>query len=109
MKKSFLIAGLIACIGATNTYADIVISQADDNPDTTITVARAAKVGARANKKELQMAPDGGVVAINCPAGCSGDCYALNNLIICECKRSDGSSCDLSAEDVVLGNSPASR
>lgn len=44
MKKTFLIAGLIACIGATNSYADIVISQTDDNPDMVVTVARAAKV-----------------------------------------------------------------
>jgi len=52
MKKSFLIAGLIAGIAATNSYADIVISQTDDSPDTVITVARAGKIGTRVTPKE---------------------------------------------------------
>ena len=43
MKKSFLIAGLIVGLSATNCYADIVISQTEETPDITISVARAAK------------------------------------------------------------------
>ena len=57
MKKTFLIAGLIACIGATNSYADIVISQADDNPDMVVTVARAAKDTQNTKKDQLTKRP----------------------------------------------------
>ena len=87
MKKTFLIAGLIACIGATNSYADIVISQTDDNPDMVVTVARAAKVSkaqtqtATAEDVEVQKVVDAvkaakgkkpsRVGAVSCRKGCT--------------------------------------
>ena len=70
MKKSFLIAGLVACIGVTNSYADIVISQTDDNPDTVITVARAAKAKAKLNTKGNESISESQVKYL-CPEGCS--------------------------------------
>jgi len=95
MKKSFLIAGLIAGITATNSYADIVISQSDEIPDIIVS-ARAGKINnkptnvlARAQNKVA----DGGAVAINCPVGCTPDCAILGNVVLCECKASDGSTC----------------
>jgi len=98
MRKAFLIAGLIACIGTTNSYADIVISQAEESPDMTITVARAGKVATRVtpvmSDVEAQVkAADGGAVAINCPAGCTPDCAIMGNVVLCECKSSDGKTC----------------
>lgn len=51
MKKTFLIAGVIAGLTATNGYADIVISQTNDTPDITISVARAGKVAQRVSPK----------------------------------------------------------
>jgi Na+-translocating ferredoxin:NAD+ oxidoreductase RnfG subunit len=58
--------------------------------------ARAARINtkpvnvlARAQDKVA----DGGAVAINCPAGCTPDCAILGNVVLCECKASDGSTC----------------
>ena len=114
MKKTFLIAGLIACIGATNSYADIVISQPDDNSDMVVTVARAAK-DTQNTKKQINPRPadsvssikskmaDGGTgaVAINCPGHCTPDCAILGNVVLCECKTSNGEAC---TTEVVLSD-----
>ena len=110
MKKTFLIAGLIACIGATNSYADIVISQADDTPDMVVTIARAAKDTQSTKKRSVDKTSqtkraDGGVVVINCPGHCTPDCWTLNNVLFCQCKTSDGQNCDVTEKDVIVGQS----
>jgi len=40
-----------------------------------------------------KLADGGDVVAINCPAGCTPDCVILGNVVMCECKTSDGKNC----------------
>ena len=111
MKKTFLIAGLIACIGATNSYADIVISQADDNPDMVVTVARAAKDTQNTKKRPVDKTSQtkrADVVVVNCPGHCTPDCWALNNVVFCQCKTSDGQNCEVTEKDVVVGQNKPS-
>ncbi len=107
MKKTFLIAGLIAGLTATNGYADIVISQTDENPDTIITVARATKTKPRVAPKPTNtyepvntvpgstIKVSSGFVAISCPDGCKAKCWENQaNGWYCECQTSDGHLCE---------------
>lgn len=75
-------------------------------------VARAAKTGAKAKKvSDTTVTPasavekarmgDGGAVAINCPANCTPDCVILGNVVLCECKDSNGNTCKA---DVVVSD-----
>ena len=108
MKKSFLVFGVLGALLVTNGYS---VENGVEETSDVVSVVRAAKTGARVKKdtaSPLQMTPDGGVVAITCPVGCTGTCFALNNLIVCECKKSDGTSCNLSEDDVVVGSSSSS-
>ena len=119
MKKTFLIAGLIACIGVTNTYAEIVISQTDENPDMVITVARAAKTKSRITPQtadtsatlkmeeadeDLDFTSNSGeeIGTLQCPAGCRLKCRRykewgsiIRETIRCICKGEFGRSCDV--------------
>ena len=112
MKKSFLIAGLIAGLTATNSYAAVVVSQ-DDAPDITISVARAAKLKNRdtnnltTKPQKMDMVSDEPVVVINCPAGCTvGSCWTLGNVIMCQCKDANGNVCK--PDDVINSSDTAS-
>ena len=77
-----------------------------------IDVARAAKVGPKAKKVsdtivtpasavEKARMGDGGAIAINCPANCTPDCVILGNVVLCECKDSNGNTCKA---DVVVSD-----
>ena len=108
MKKTFLIAGLIAGLTATNGYADIVISQTDENPDTIITVARAAKTKPRVTPQTtntyepVSVVPEStiklssGFVNIRCPEGCRPRCTetADGTGMNCICQDADGFVCN---------------
>ena len=107
MKKFFLIAGLIAGIGATNGYADIVISQPDDNSDMIVTVARATKGKTRiapqpTDKHEPVNVEPGSIIKVSsgwseirCPEGCVARSYTSNNgnTMVVECVDSNGKQC----------------
>ena len=80
-----------------------------------VSVARVAKVGAKAKKtidtpnkpsKVQDMVSDGGAIAINCPANCTPDCVILSNVVLCECKDSNGNTCkaDVVVSDEVKAN-----
>jgi len=110
MKKFFLIAGLIAGIGATNGYADIVISQPDDNSDMIVTVARATKEQTRVtpktnnstvkpNNEELLEELKSDIAQIQCPTGCKLKCKKRQNEIRCICKDEFGRPCDVLVND----------
>jgi len=127
MKKTFLIAGLIACVGATNGYAAITISQ-DDASDITISVARATKIKPRVAPKPtstnepvpvvieesdmpIKLANGGQYVSVECPDGVSRDCKVKCEEVTpewekpywkCECRHNGGEGPICSpGEDVV--------
>ncbi|MBQ3785097.1 MAG: hypothetical protein II843_01730 [Alphaproteobacteria bacterium] len=106
MKKTFLIAGLIVGLTATNGYADIVISQTDENPDTIITVARAAKTKPRVTPQTtntyepVSVEPgsitkvSSGFVNIECPEGCEPKVKTIGNKVTVYCVDSEGYMCN---------------
>lgn len=91
--------------------ADKVVEKSES-----VSVARVAKVGAKAKKtidtpnkpsKVQDMVADGGgAIAINCPANCTPDCVILGNVVLCECKDSAGKTCkaDVVVADEVKAN-----
>ena len=102
MKKTFLIFGTLAGISATNAYADIVISQEQESPDVTITVARvankrggiAAQTTAIAVEKN-SMLPEGvftgtkasAEIRIKCTGVCIPHCQDIHDLGGCICVK----------------------
>jgi len=117
MKKTFLIVGVMGAILSTNGYADIVISQADENPDMTITVARATKTKARVTPQttdtsvtsenedlwvdlDFLSGSNSDVGEMHCPQGCKLKCHRYKNAwqgdtIRCTCKGEFGRPCDI--------------
>ena len=106
MKKTFLIVGLIAGITTKNSYADIVISQTDENPDTIITIARATKTKPRFAPKStntyepVSVEPgsitkvSSGFVNIECPEGCEPKISTSGNKVTVYCVDSEGYMCN---------------
>lgn len=106
MKKTFLITGLIAGLTATNSYADIVISQTDENPDTIITIARATKTKPRIAPKStntyepVSVEPgsitkvSSGFVNIECPEGCEPKISTNGNKVMVYCLDGNGNLCN---------------
>ena len=108
MKKIFLVFGVMGALCAINGYADVAISQTDEMPDMTVSVARATRgeTKAKENGKTLPEGaavkravadgnPTGGAsLILNCPAACTPNCGIMSNLLICNgCKYSDGTYC----------------
>lgn len=85
---------------------NVVVPQKVDAPvkaQRKLDVSRAGKLKTTTTVKPTPVNPtpvaqdklsDGGdVVAINYPAGCTPDCAILGNVVLCECKSSDGKNC----------------